>query len=269
MRRDSRAGVELADSDPARPPTANPHDRTLQDRVRAMAQLVAGILHEFNSPLGALRASIDTARAAIARLVDAMQRDPIYARRVALQLDEVLVIARSATDRIVGSIETLSHFARVDRADVDDVDLAQIIETALRLSGALRNKSLRVERTIEPGLRVRCRVREIEHVLYHVIRNADEALAGRGNGVIRIEARRADSLIEIVVRDNGHGIDPDKLATLFEPSLTTKGSTVGLGMSLATCRYIAEEHGGTLQAENSRDGGAAFTLRFAELSVLG
>ena len=102
-------------------------------------------------------------------------------------------------------------------------------------------------------------------MLYHVLRNAGEALAGRNDGVIRIGARRTEALYEITVSDNGPGIDPGELPTLFEPSLTTKGSTVGLGMSLATCRFIAQEHGGTLLGENLTDGGASFTLRFAEV----
>jgi two-component system C4-dicarboxylate transport sensor histidine kinase DctB len=241
------------------------HDRTMRDRVGAMAQLVAGILHEFNSPLGALRAAIDTARAGMAQLVDAMEKDPARARRLALQIDEILGLARNASDRVVGTIETLSHFARIDRADVDVVDMDQVVETALRLSGVLRNKQMRVERAYEPGVRARCRVREIEHVLYHVLRNADEALEGRSNPFIRIELRRTGNLIEVVVRDNGPGIAESELPTLFEPSLTTKGATVGLGLSLATCRRIAEEHGGTLVGENVPDGGAAFTLRFAEV----
>jgi two-component system C4-dicarboxylate transport sensor histidine kinase DctB len=241
------------------------HDRTMRDRIGAMAQLVAGILHEFNSPLGALRSSIDTARSGIAQLVDAMDKDPARARRLATQIDEILGVARDASDRVVGTIETLSHFARVDRADVDVVDMEQVVETALRLSGVLRSNHVRVERAYEEGVRARCRVREIEHVLYHVLRNADEALLGRADPFIRIEMRRDGNHIEVVVRDNGPGIAEDELPTLFEPSLTTKGSTVGLGLSLATCRRIAEEHGGTLMGENVPDGGAMFVLRFAEV----
>ena len=251
-------GLNDVSAEPDRSPT-----HPLGERVRAMAQLVAGILHEFNSPLGALRASIDTARAGVARLVEAIERDPMGAKRLAEQIDEILVIARQSSDRIVGSVETLGHFARVDRAEVDEVDLAQVITTALRLSGALHRKYLRIECDFEPRLHARCRVRDIENVLYHLLRNACDALNGRIDAVIRIEARRVDGLFEIVVRDNGPGIELTRMPTLFEPSLTTKGRTVGLGMSLATCRAIAQEHGGSLVGENRPTGGAAFALRFA------
>lgn len=244
-------------------------DGPLRDRVRATSQLVAGILHEFNTPLGALRSAIDTARGALGRLARAIDEDPARARRLALQLDDVLAVARDATDRIVDSVATLAHFARIDRADADEADLAQMIDTALRLSGTARSRSLTVVRRVPQGLRACCRIREVEHVLYHLLRNAHEALAGRADARIEVTARRdADGRIAVVVEDNGPGIDPAELPTLFEPVLTTKGSTVGLGLSLATCRHVAQEHGGSLHAENVLGSGARFTFSFRETELV-
>ena len=246
----------------------NPHDLAVRDRVRAMAQLVAGILHEFNSPLGALRSSVDTARVALRQLVAAIDADPARAKQIAGQVDEILVLARSATDRIHGTIDTLSHFARIDRADVDVASVEQVIETALRLSGVLGDETTRIVRVYEPGLIARARIREIEHVLYHVLRNAREALDGRTDGVIEITSSRRGPMVQIVVQDNGPGVDPQQLATLFEPSFTVKAQKVGLGISLATCRHIAQEHGGTLLGQNIESGGARFTLRFTDIERL-
>ena len=91
----------------------------LRDRVRATSELVAGILHEFNSPLGALRSSIDTAHTGVEHLISVIDRDPARVRSLAAQLLDILATARIAVNRLVDSVDTLSHFARVDRADPD------------------------------------------------------------------------------------------------------------------------------------------------------
>jgi two-component system sensor kinase FixL len=66
----------------------------------------------------------------------------------------------------------------------------------------------------------------------------------------------ADGLVELVVTDLGHGIEPDKLPRLFEPFYTTK--TNGMGMGLSIARRIIEAHRGRIWAENNASGGAAF-----------
>jgi signal transduction histidine kinase len=265
-----------------------------RDRVRETAQLVGGILHEFNTPLGALRSAIETARSSVRRAREQLARDPAQAERVLARVDAVLAIARVATERLVDTVATLSHFARVDRAEVDVAELGELVDTALRLSGVARRAAdaaragdgagargsarggrgggteagpLAVRKDVPAPLRVRCRAREIEHVLYHLLRNANEALEGHAAGRVEVRARRVGNSVTVVVDDNGPGIADAALPTLFEPSLGTKGGTVGLELSLATCRRIAREHGGSLDAENLPAGGARFTFRFRETAA--
>lgn len=87
---------------------------------------------------------------------------------------------------------------------------------------------------------------------------------GYDDAAIEVAVERFGDEVRVVVRDNGPGIPPEILPTLFEPTLTTKGRTVGLGLSLPTCRYIAQEHGGGLDGENVPPRGARFTFRFRE-----
>jgi C4-dicarboxylate-specific signal transduction histidine kinase len=235
------------------------------DRVRVTSQLVAGLLHEFNTPLGALRASLGTTRTVLARALDALEDDPAQARQLLRRLDEVLALAQRATERLVDSIGTLASFARVDRAGVDEVELEQLVETALRLTGLESTRALRLEREVRAPRPVRCRVREVQHVLVHLLRNAAEALRGQPDPCLGLTVTQHGDEVRIEVRDNGPGLDPALLPTLFEPALTTKGQTVGLGLSLPTCRFLAQEHGGSVEGENRPEGGARFTFWFRAL----
>ena len=80
-----------------------------------------------------------------------------------------------------------------------------------------------------------------------------------GERRLTISGRRGDSAtVEITVSDRGRGIPPDQVATVFEPFFTTKAE--GLGLGLAICRTIVEEHHGRLWAANNPDKGAAFHL---------
>jgi signal transduction histidine kinase len=98
---------------------------------------------------------------------------------------------------------------------------------------------------------------QVLQVLLNLVRNALEALGPRG-GRLAVTAARAPGGVAFTVRDDGPGIAPDDLARVFEPYFTTKEGGTGLGLAIA--RRIAEEHGGTLEAESTPGAGAAFTL---------
>jgi signal transduction histidine kinase len=73
---------------------------------------------------------------------------------------------------------------------------------------------------------------------------------------IEVETRACPESIEVVIRDHGNGIPPDRLPAVFDPFFSTKPN--GLGMGLSICRRIVENHGGRIEACNHDDGGASF-----------
>ena len=101
----------------------------------------------------------------------------------------------------------------------------------------------------------RGRLRQIVH---NLLVNAIEALEGAPHAEIRVETRLIDrsgtKVAEIVVEDNGPGFRQDVLGQVFDPYVTTKPKGTGLG--LAIVKKIVEEHGGKIEADNARTGGA-------------
>ena len=98
----------------------------------------------------------------------------------------------------------------------------------------------------------------VRQILNNLITNSMEALEGREGAEIEITTRREDSaagpLVQISVADNGPGFAPDIIGQAFDPYVTSKPRGTGLG--LAIVKKIVEEHGGRIEAENRREGGA-------------
>lgn len=102
---------------------------------------------------------------------------------------------------------------------------------------------------------------QIEQVLVNLIRNAMDAMQGLPQDqrqIVISTAMTDDRQIEVRVWDNGTGLPPDQLETIFDAFNTTKPH--GMGMGLAICRSIAESHAGRLTAENGLKSGAIFRL---------
>jgi two-component system sensor kinase FixL len=103
---------------------------------------------------------------------------------------------------------------------------------------------------------------QIEQVLINLIRNSIEAIreAGISGGRVEIASRpAAGNSIEVTVADNGPGIDPAIIGSLFEPYQTSKEQGMGMGLSIS--RSIVEAHNGKLWADEQRQQGALFSMR--------
>lgn len=216
-------------------------------RLGTIGQITAGVAHEINQPVAAIRGFAENAGTFLDR------GDPARAR------DNLGTIV-SLTERIGAIVAELRTFARRSTPAMGPVEIAAVIDGALLLVGdRIREQGVIIERRGEvAGLRcVADRVR-LEQILVNLLQNALDALGGRDDPRIRIQILAA-SEIAIIVADNGPGISADVADNLFTPFVT--GKTEGLGLGLGIARDIAREFGGTLDSVSSPLGGAAFELK--------
>lgn len=216
-------------------------------RLGTIGQITAGVAHEINQPVAAIRGFAENAGTFLDR------SDPAKAR------DNLRTIV-SLTERIGAIVAELRTFARRSTPAMGPVEIAVVIDGALLLVGdRIREQGVTIERRGEvAGLRcVADRVR-LEQILVNLLQNALDALGGRADPRILIETIAA-SEITIIVADNGPGIAADVADNLFTPFVTGKAEGLGLGLGIA--RDIAREFGGALDCVPSPIGGAAFELR--------
>lgn len=218
-------------------------------KLAALGQLSAGVAHEINQPLAALRTLSDNAAVFLERRQD---------RQVAGNL---AMIAR-LTERIASITGQLRNFARKSGNESSAVSLRASIDAVLTLlRERLRREGVEVAVDLRPpGLAVWCDATRLEQILVNLLANAIDATQGSADRHLQVTGRMADGRVRIEVADTGPGLPPDVMARLFEPFFTTKASGAGLGLGLAISAGIAQDFGGALTAANRPEGGAVFTL---------
>ena len=199
------------------------------NRLASLGQITAGVAHEINQPVAAIRTFAENG----ATLID---RDaPEKAR-------ENLARIVDLTARIGTITGELRAFARRRAGAGGTAPLGSVLDGTLLLLGERARGVVRVE--IDARLLVRPLVGDrtrLEQVVINLVQNAIEAVDGRPDGRVTLTAGLADGSIELTVADNGPGLDPTVAASLFTPFASAKPE--GLGLGLAIARDIAREFG--------------------------
>ncbi len=219
-------------------------DLVQANKLATLGQITAGVAHELNQPLAALRLMAENARS-------------LLPPRAKPELRESVEGIWRMQERI-GKITTeLRGFARKSTSAPSAVSLDQVIDASLQLtSSRQRGAGARVIRPVF-GLTVLADPLRLEQVLVNLIQNAQDALRGYKGGEIRLSAEESAREITLSISDNGPGLAPD--LPLFTPFSSSKSDGLGLGLVIA--QSIAREMGGELSAEAPSALGATFRLR--------
>jgi two-component system C4-dicarboxylate transport sensor histidine kinase DctB len=218
-------------------------------KLAALGQMAAGLSHELNQPLAAIRSHAHNGALLLER------GRPEEARKAIGRI-------QALTTRAADLIAHLRRFARKPGVVLNPVAVGDTIDTALSLFEP-RFEAERVTLTRElPAGRLHVHAEEIrlEQVLVNLIANALDAVAGMQDAAIAIGARRAGHKVEIWVADNGPGIDRAHLERIFDPFFTTKPVGSGLGLGLSLSYNIIKDLGGTLAIAETGPAGTRFLI---------
>lgn len=218
-------------------------------KLAALGQMAAGLSHELNQPLAAIRSHAHNGALLLER------GRPEEARKAIGRI-------QALTTRAADLIAHLRRFARKPGVVLNPVAVGDTIDTALSLFEP-RFEAERVTLTRElPAGRLHVHAEEIrlEQVLVNLIANALDAVAGMQDAAIAIGARRAGHKVEIWVADNGPGIDRAHLERIFDPFFTTKPVGSGLGLGLSLSYNIIKDLGGTLAVAETGPAGTRFLI---------
>ena len=212
------------------------------EKINSLGHMAAGLLHEINNPLNYAMTALGYANTLPAVKQDAMLR-------------EIVDDATEGMGRIGGIVSDLRAFAYPSNGAIHQAfDLSSAVTKAMRFTAA-DTSEVTVNNEVIADLLVLGSESHIVQVLVNLITNAAKATAGCGNsgdsgdrGHLIISAERSEhgERIEVLVRDNGIGMDTETLNHCMDPFFTTRDVGEGMGMGLAICRTIIEEHGGQL-----------------------
>ena len=218
-------------------------------KLNALGQMSAGISHELNQPLMAIRQFADNGAAFLAR------------GRTETAGENLTRIAEMAA-RMARIIKNLRAFARNESEPMGKVDLVAVIDSAVELTASrLRADGVRLD-WAAPAAPIYVWGGEVRlsQVFVNLIANAADAMAGTAERRIGITIADEGARLAVHVADSGPGIaDPDKI---FEPFYTTKevGGDEGMGLGLSISYGLVQSFGGNIRGANGPGGGAVFTV---------
>ncbi|HYK87881.1 MAG TPA: ATP-binding protein [Acidobacteriota bacterium] len=227
------------------------------EKIASLSRLVAGVAHEINNPLGALKSNLDMLTASFNRLAASSNKSAEDAR-VFEDLSELGHVSADACARIVSVVRSLSSFARLDEAAFKYADINEAFKTVVHLLDPALTRRIRIELTLGEIPPIPCFPALLNEAFMNLLVNACQAI--KESGRIFVETRReADSAV-ITVRDTGCGIPREHLDTIFDPGFTTKGVGVGVGLGLAVVHNVISAHQGSISVESTVGQGSIFTL---------
>jgi PAS domain S-box-containing protein len=217
------------------------------ERLAAMGAMIGGVAHELNNPL--------TSILGVSELLQDSQTTEAAQKQIAILQQQ----ARRAAE----IVHNLTYFSRPPSPGQTRVSLAEVVERTLNLHAySLRKNNITVDFLREPALPyVQGDPHQMMQVFLNLILNAEQAIReARDRGTLRIRLGKTEESVWASFLDDGPGIPPDILASVFDPFYTTKRPGRGTGLGLSICKSVMKEHNGTIEAANAPGGGAVFTV---------
>jgi two-component system, NtrC family, sensor histidine kinase HydH len=226
----------------------------MRERLAALGQLAAVIVHEVKNPLGIIKVSAGTLKK--------RAQDDGSAELAACIEDEV--------DRMDATVRRLLDLARPQAPALHPCDLAGVIRQTLdRLGPDLAASGITVAAELPDSPHITADGEELRHALLNLFLNARDAMPSGGTLTVRLRPADpelpspSDRRVEIEVEDTGCGMDDSVRRNLFRPFFTTRHGGTGLGLALV--KRVVEDHKGAIRVESRPGEGSRFTLSLPAL----
>ena len=231
--------------------------RVLQaDRLAAVGMLAAGVAHEINNPLTYVLVSLQSLNRELAR----SSRHDSETERARTRVRDAL----GGAERVASIVGDLRAFARTEDESLGPVDLAAVIESALKIADNQIRHRGRLIRDFGPAPPVHGNVGRLEQVFLNLIMNAVQSFAvdKPHRNEIRITLRKnPDATVTATVSDTGVGMSTATLNRIFDPFFTTKPQGSGTGLGLPICHGIVTGLGGLIDVVSEPGRGTTFSVK--------
>lgn len=255
------------------------------EKMSSLGQMVAGLAHEMNTPLGFVKNNMEMLEAKnketkeLIALYEKLRSQIMYGspNDVAMLLSQIDNVSQrvknriwqesdtlfrssiEGIDRIQDLILNLKNFSRLDEADFKPTDINENIESTLKIAGHLFKGGIQVIKEFSQVPMVQAFPAQMNQVFLNLITNAVHAVDER-TGRITIKTMHQGNSVVIKVIDNGKGIPPENLKKIFDPFFTTKPVGQGTGLGLSIAYKIIEKHGGKIEVQSQVGRGTEFTI---------
>lgn len=259
------------------------------EKMASLGQMVAGVAHEMNTPLGYVRNNVEMLQGVFQQMdavlvqheqLSQLLTDPT-ADEAALgqQMAQVAALTGDlrgsglveeaaalfgdtlfGVDQLKGLVVNLRNFSRLDAAQTSEVRLNECVEQTLTIANSVIKDKAHVIKQLAAELpSFKGSPSQINQIILNLVTNAAQAI-GHAQGEITLTSWCSAETVHLSVADNGKGIAAEHLPRVFDPFFTTKPVGEGTGLGLSISFQIAQAHGGELSVRSELGRGTTFTL---------
>ncbi len=259
------------------------------EKMSMLGQMVAGVTHEVNTPLGYLKSNIVICQELLEHYQELLGLNSVLKTHLSEDAQDsqfindtleqikktVSEIKEEAIDeeirelfgdtlfgveQISELVVELNNFARLDESQLKTVDIHECIQSAERISRPHLGDTEVIENFDRSLPHIYCSPSQINQVLLNLFNNATRATQEKTYKKIEITTSQCDNYAVIRMQDNGVGISEAMKGKIFEPFFTTEGAGEGTGLGLAICKQIIEEHKGKIEVTSTLGEGSCFSI---------
>lgn len=257
--------------------------------MASLGQLVAGVTHQLNTPIGFSQNNVTLTLAALKELATPLQvaaRLSELVRQLSPEQNSVTLNLNNSRQALAGLsirpddlpdmtamledvldglrqmrelVDNLRDFTRLDRSKVINADLNAALKTVIYIARSSIPTRVNLIESFGDLPPVACNPSQLNQVFLNLITNAAQAIPAEGSITVRSWAEADEVGIEVA--DTGSGIPKDIMPRIFETFYTTKPRGVGTGLGLSIARDIVHSHGGNIAVESDPGIGTRFTIK--------
>lgn len=257
------------------------------EKMASLGQMVAGVAHEINTPLGYVKNNVEIVQEFVVQLrqmhtshrelVDVIlapdSNDIAIAEKLAelddlqneiepeMLFDDMSAIFNDTSyglEQINELVLGLKNFSRLDQAMTDSVSINECINSSLLIAKTNLKNRIEVIKQLGDIPKIACAPSQINQVLLNLFTNASQAIEGEGKILVKTWADELN--VHISVQDSGKGMPPEVVAKIFDPFFTTKPVGEGTGLGLSISFQIIEQHGGRIRVASEVGRGTRFGI---------
>ncbi len=259
------------------------------EKLATLGQLVAGVAHEINTPLGYISCNLDTIRNSLADMCPLLKTSAQISKLLSVRpldtnqlcelvkanvqsyrtmqknttINEVATLVSDSSEgiqEISNLVNSLKDYSRLDYSGAALTEVHSGLDTTIKICSAAIG-SRKLKRYYANDLhKIECIPSQLNQVFMNILNNAVHA-TDADSGVIEIKTTNTDDGIKIQFRDNGQGMDESTRNRIFDPFFTTKEVDTGLGLGMSIAHKIIESHGGEILVASQPGIGTMITLR--------
>ncbi|HSH93255.1 MAG TPA: ATP-binding protein, partial [Roseimicrobium sp.] len=226
------------------------------EKMASLGRMSAGIIHEINNPLNYAKTGLYALKSKGALLPESDRA----------LFDEVVRDIDEGIDRVKNIVSDLRTFSHPNPGMQADVDITDVVTSALRFLSSEWKGKVDVVQEIPEGSAVHGNHNKLVQVLVNLLQNSLDAMRnkefGAGKPAIKIRFEQGAGSSRLIVWDNGLGMSSEVQSKVFDPFFTTKDVGEGMGLGLSICYRILEEHGGSVKIRSEAGRFCEFTLEF-------